>query len=110
MNVPSPWVALLLAAASYRIWRLLAEDTILSGPRRRIVRLPQNWNEGMMLPEGYRYRLAEFINCAWCSGFWISIAVWLLWQADEHWATVIAVPLAISAAVGVTRNLLDPVE
>jgi len=110
MSIPTPWAALLLVAASYRLWRLLAEDTILDRPRRWLVRLPRDWEEGMQLPIAYRMRLAEFINCPWCSGFWISIAVWLLWQAEEHWVTVLAVPLAVSAGVGITRGLLDPPE
>jgi hypothetical protein len=110
MSVPSLWITVLLAAASYRIWRLLAEDVILDRPRRWIVRLPLKWKEGMLIPDGYRYRLAEFINCPWCLGFWVSIAVWIAWQADEHLTTVIAVPLAISAAVGIIRTKLDPVD
>lgn len=110
MTVPSPWVALLLAAASYRLWRLVAEDSILDRPRRWIVRLPREWHEGQMLPEGYRLGLAAFLNCAWCSGFWLTVGVWLLWQADEHWTEVLAVPFALSAAVGIIRGTLDKDE
>lgn len=108
MNVPGPWSAILLALASYRIWKLLAEDSILDTPRHRLVRLPDDWQEGRALPKDYRYKLAEFINCPWCFGFWISIAVWILWQIDEHWTTVFAVPFAISAALGFSRARLDP--
>lgn len=108
MSIPSPWVALLLLGASYRIWRLLAEDIILDRPRRWVVRLSRDWTEEKMLPEGYRVKLAEFFNCPWCLGFWITIVVWLLWQADEHWTTVLSVPLALSTGVGITRGKLDP--
>lgn len=107
MSVPSPWVALLLLAASYRLWRLLAEDDILDWPRRWVVRLPREWQEGQMLPEGYRIRAAAFITCPWCFGFWLAIAVWLLWQAEPHWTEVLAVPLALSAGVGLIRANLD---
>jgi len=46
MDVPSPWVALILLAASFRIWRLLADDEILERPRYWLVRLPRGWQEG----------------------------------------------------------------
>lgn len=110
MSVPSPWIALLLAAASFRIWRLLSEDTILDTPRRWVVNLPKNWEEGMQIPPNYRDKLAELINCPWCLGFWVSLVMWGLWQIDEHWVEVFATPFAISAAVGIIRTKLDPPE
>lgn len=110
MIVPSPWIALLLSAASYRIWRLLAEDTILDRPRRWIVKLPRRWREGMPIPSEYRSDLAQFINCPWCFGWWIALSVWALWEANHHWTEIVAVPFAISAAVGIIRSQLDPPE
>lgn len=107
MSVPSPWVALILFAASFRIWRLLAEDELLERPRRWVVRLPRDWDDGMMLPEGYRLELAKFITCPWCFGFWITIVVWALWQIEPHWTSVLAVPFALSAGVGIVRKNLD---
>lgn len=107
MSVPSPWIALLLLAASFRIWRILADDDIFERPRRWVVRLPRDWEEGQMLPEGYRIGLAAFITCPWCLGFWVTIAVWLAWQASPHWTEVLSVPLALSAGVGIIRKNLD---
>jgi hypothetical protein len=106
MSFPGAWVTIILLAAAFRIWRLLAEDFILDRPRHWIVNLPRNWKEGDAIPKNYREKLAEFINCPWCFGFWISIAVWGLWQINEHWTEVLCVPLAISAGVGlVVHNL-----
>jgi hypothetical protein len=110
MDIPSPWIAIILAAASYRLWRLIAEDTILNRPRRWLVNLDDDWTEGDAVPDGYRYRLAEFLTCAWCLGFWIAIAVWGLWQIEQHWTAVLATPFAVSAAVGIARARLDPPE
>jgi hypothetical protein len=110
MDIPSPWEALLLAAASYRLWRLLAEDTILQRPRRWIMRLDRGWQEGMEIPASYRYALAEFVTCSWCLGLHVSVLVWLAWQIEPQWAIVISVPLAISTAVGIVRSRLDPPE
>lgn len=110
MNVPSPWIALLLMGASFRLWRLLAEDFILDRPRHWIVNLPRNWKEGDELPKDYRLELAKFINCAWCLGFWLGFGVWALWQINEHWTEVLSVPLAISGAVGLVVANLTPDE
>jgi hypothetical protein len=101
---------IILVAASFRAWRLLSEDIILERPRRWLVRLPRDWEEGQELPEAYRDELAEFISCPWCLGAWVSIVAWIAWQIEPHWTTVLAVPLAISAAVGITRGKLDPPE
>lgn len=106
MSIPSPWIALLLLGASYRIWLLLAEDTILDRPRRWVVGLDPGWEEGLTLPERYRLGLARFITCPWCLGFWVALAVWGLWQIDEHWIEVFSVPLALSAAVGIVATVV----
>ena len=110
MKIPSAWETILLAAASYRIWRLLAEDTILNRPRRWLVRLPKTWVEGDPTPENYRWKIAYFMNCPWCFGLWISLAAWIAWLIEPTWSTGLSVPLAISAAVGITRDRLDGVE
>lgn len=108
MNVPSPWIALLLIACAYRIWRLIAEDTILNPVRFWVVGLPSDWEEGKPIPKGYRMKLAEFISCPACCGFWISLALWGIWQLTPHWTEVFSVPMAISAFVIVFRHKLDP--
>lgn len=107
-NVPGIWEAVLLSAFAYRLWRLLAEDVILEHPRRWLVRLDRDWEEGLALPDGYRFGLAEFINCPWCLGFWLSVLVWLAWLVEPTGTLVVAVPFAISVAVGVIRINLDP--
>ncbi len=95
MSVPSWWPFLLLALAAFRVWRLLAEDTILDRPRERIVRT---------LPKG-----EEFVTCPWCAGFWVSLAWWVGWQVWPHWTLVAAVPFAVSAVVGLIAANIDPV-
>lgn len=83
--VPSWWPFLLLALAAWRIWRLLAHDTILDPVRQRIVR-PESKQE-------------EFLQCPFCAGFWVALAWWVLWCAWPHWALVVAVPFALSAVL-----------
>lgn len=94
MKVPDWWGFLLLALAAFRIFRLVAEDTILDRPRERLIR----W-----MPKG-----EEFVTCPHCAGFWITVGWWACWQAWPHWTVVAAVPLALSAVVGLVAVNLDP--
>jgi len=105
MSVPSPWIALLLLGASYRIWKLLADDTILNRPRHWLVRLPPDWEEGDPLPRDYRLELARFITCPWCLGFHVSWVLWLAWEIEPHWTAIFSVPFALSAALGITERV-----
>lgn len=108
MTIPDWYELLLLALASFRIWRLVGEDDLFDRPRRWLVRLGPDWkSEGDSVPDGYRIRLAEFITCPWCLGFWITLAVWAMYQIWEFGTLVVAVPLAISALVGFMRSRLD---
>jgi len=105
--VPNWWQFLLLALASFRVWRLLAEDTILDNPRSWIVGL-SGWKAGHPTPESYRAWMAEFLTCSACFGFWISVVWWSAYQAWPHGTVVVAVPLAISTVViGLASVLSD---
>ena len=100
MSIPDWYVLILLALASYRTWRLLAEDEILDAPRNRLLRLDPKWEkEGDPTGPDYREWLGKFLSCPWCFGFWITLAWWIAWQIDGFWTTVFAVPMAISALV-----------
>jgi hypothetical protein len=83
--VPDWWTVTLLALAAFRSFQLLAADTILDRPRE--------WLERKM-PRG-----EEFITCSYCAGGWISVGWWLAWTLSARWATIVAVPFAISGVV-----------
>jgi hypothetical protein len=88
--IPAPWEFALLALAAWRLWLLIAEDTITEPARRRFV-------------TGHRWR-EDLIECPYCLGAWISfawVAAFWLWP---HGTLVAAVPLAVSAAVGVVAT------
>lgn len=110
MSVPDWWEVLLLSLAAYRVFRLIAEDDILEGPRRRLLRMAADWEEGQDLPEEYRDKLALFIDCPACCGFWISVAWFGVWQIFPHETLVFAAVWAISAIVIFLRINLDPPE
>lgn len=65
MRMSFPFVWILATLASYRLWRLLAFDDVLAGPRLMVVeRLPRNY-------EGAIY-------CPWCLGFWSCVLTFVL--------------------------------
>jgi hypothetical protein len=69
-NIPSWWEFLLLSLAIFRLYRLIAEDTILDRPRRYLLRLDPNWRqEGDEEGDRYRAEWGYFITCPWCLGF-----------------------------------------
>jgi hypothetical protein len=108
-DIPDWWTLILLGLAAYRIYRLIAMDTLLDIPRAWLVGLPRNWREGMALPQGYRSRIAEFLVCPWCLGFWVSLGWWAAWQQWPREALIVAAPFALSTAVGLIAQL-DPGE
>lgn len=94
---------MLLALGSYRLWRILAADTILDKPRDWLTRRARQ-----QVSRGYRQQLDIFLHCPWCLGWWISLLWWLAWLAWPHAATLVAVPFALSAIVGLIVRNLDP--
>lgn len=87
-----PWWFALLSLAAYRVYRLLAEDTILDKPRRRLLRLG-TWQDDdgeEALPDEYREEWAIFITCPYCAGFWISGIALLLYSVIIEWHGVLA--------------------
>lgn len=116
--IPPLYQFLLLSLIAYRAWHLLAEDEILETPRRHLVRLPNDWNEGSPIPLAYREKLASFINCPWCLGAWTSLLAYIGWMATVgQWPNsvsdffiAIGIWFAISCVVGLIRSKLDPPE
>lgn len=98
-----------LGIVAFRIYRLIAKDTILDTPRSWLVRLPKDWEEGKPIPRGYRAKLAEFLTCPWCMGFWICGLVlgtfYLAASPDWDWLDFGAGWFAMSAFVGLLSKL-----
>ncbi len=104
--IPSALVSAALALAAFRTYHLTGRDTFPPIAKAR------NWLVGRRVKERNRAvwfdrpLLAEFLTCAWCSGFWIALGwygAWLLWPSGVLYA---AVPAALSAAVGILAALV----
>ena len=106
MAVPDWYETLLLALASCRMWRLLAEDTILDNPRSWLVGL-SGWKAGQPTPVSYRAWLAEFVTCPWCLGFHIALLIYLFWLWQPHATELVSVPLTMSCIVGILGEKLS---
>jgi len=111
VSVPDWWQLTLLVLGVFRIYRLIAEDTILDKPRRKLLRLGKDWQKaGDPVPERYRAEWGLFITCPWCLGFWLSVLFWVAWQIWPHGTLVFATPWAISAVVALVAKNLDQEE
>ena len=93
-----------LTLGVWRLWRILSTDTVLDRPR--------DWLLGTSQLTGgvvhyRRAKLAEFVGCPWCFGWWLTlgaVAAWHWWSKDN--TVLIAIPFAASAGVGLL-TLLD---
>lgn len=91
MNVAVVW--LLGTLAAYRLWRLVALDTITAGIRDR-------------LPS----RVVDPLTCPWCAGAWTSAALFVAIQAVEpftSWPMLAVCAAAASTVVGLIGANLD---
>jgi hypothetical protein len=91
--VIDPWEFALVALAAWRTWKLLAEDTITEPLRARYI-------------EGHEWR-ETFTECPWCAGFWVALAWVAAFWVEPLWTVIVAVPFAVSAAVGTLQLIAD---
>jgi hypothetical protein len=90
VNLPSPWLFLIGALATWRLWQFLADDTLLDHWRIRDRIAPKDSLRD------------EFLHCPYCLGFWLSLLSTVLWCTADGWPgwqSFLAVWWALSAAV-----------
>lgn len=76
---------LLVAAASYRVWRLAGQDSLTERIRDDFLPAP----------------LKHFLECHWCAGSWTAIAVTAAaWALGWVTGPPVLVALAAAAVVG----------
>lgn len=94
---------IVLTLGAWRVWRIISTDTVLDPIRDRILG-PSSLAGGVT--HYRRKKLAEFVGCPWCLGFWLALgafAAWHWWSKDD--SVLIAIPLAASAGLGLLTNL-----
>lgn len=110
MTIPEPYVLILLALGAMRLTRLVGWDTITDPIRSRLTGHHHGSHTKQGPRDGSRYDRPAwmlFLTCPWCLGFWVSVAVWLAWQAWPHWTLVVLTPFAINEIVGLAVKKLD---
>lgn len=85
--------AVLIAWASYRIWALMALDTITKKLRLRI------FTEAREDRRVYRW-LKLFWKCPWCAGSWITFGITLATDLLVRGGVPAPVLVAVAAAAG----------
>lgn len=111
--LPSPWVALVLGLAAFRLTRLGGWDDFPPIERVRAWIIGESWNAKAGVPETTlpTYRrplLAHLVHCAFCLGAWISLAVYLWWILTPEWGLYPLAPFALSGFVGLVAKNWDP--
>ena len=104
--VPDWWEYVLLVLSTYSLFHLLAEDTILDGPRRKLLRIADTWerdavpgSEADYEGDDYRLEWGLFLTCPWCAGFWIGVVVYAAWLIFGDWTLVALTPFAFRPLV-----------
>jgi hypothetical protein len=114
--IPSPWVALVLVLAAFRLTRLVGWDDLPPVARARARALGESV-VARSRPAGqddeyvYLYRrplLAHLVHCAFCLGFWAAVVVYVAWLLEPRPTLYVCAPFAIGAAVGLIAKNLDP--
>lgn len=113
-HVPATWTFVLLGLACYRLTRLVGWDVVTRPLREPLTGREEHGgakdarssSKGRKRP-WYRSTLDDFVHCPFCQGWWICLAVWGLWLEWPHVVTVLSVPWALSALVGLTTKNLD---
>lgn len=100
--IPSPFEFFLLAAAAFRLTRLLAWDTFPPVVRARLWLLGDDHEPPRSL------LLVELFACAFCLGFWVSLGLYLAWIWLPTATLAASVVLGLSAIVGLVAKVLDP--
>jgi len=97
VEVPSAWVFLLGSLAAWRVWKLLSTDDVLDYFQLR----------NRLAPEGSDRR--EFLDCPYCSGFWVSLLGTLGYYLIAGWDTYgfLVTTFAMSSIVVFVEIALD---
>ena len=82
---------IVIGLASYRLWRLIGQDSITEPLRDRLN--PDGWTMGL-------------ISCPWCAGSWVAFAATWLTDATIGVPGPVVVALGAAVVVGVLGEVL----
>lgn len=85
--MPSPFEALLLALAAWRVWHLIANDDLTEPLRDRYLK-----NEAVL----------DYVECPYCLGAWVAgawVVAFALWPDGVVWAALVFAVAAVPVFV-----------
>jgi hypothetical protein len=88
----------ILILASHRVTRLIGWDTITARWRSRLIGYGDDGQRNRW-PANHK-TIGEFVHCPWCLGFWVCLAWYLAWRQWPESTLTVAIPFALSSAVG----------
>lgn len=100
---------IIVVLGAYRLWMLIAKDTITEGLRERLLGYSMG-DDGKYHRNRWphpRKRLGEFIHCPWCLGFWASLACVAAFYEWPHATRWVLLPFAVSASVALISVCFD---
>lgn len=96
---------IVLILGAYRLWMLLAKDTITQRWRVRILGYDDTGQRNRW-PHPHK-TLAALVHCPWCLGFWISLAAAVAYHEWPRGTWWVMLPFAISAGVALISVCFD---
>lgn len=108
---PDAVALVVLALGAFRLTRIIGWDTLAGLVRLRV------WATGRRLEDDGRVTVTnparpewidQLLSCPWCLGWWVCLATAGSWWAWPTTTLAVALPLALSAAVGLIAKNLDP--
>lgn len=93
--------AFLIGIASFRAWRIFAEDTIMERPR--------DWLYAKAETKSAWGFIADLMGCPWCITFWYcGVGAWIISDHEGYNPALFSLLwLAASGIAGLTRSIVE---
>lgn len=108
---PDALAFLVLTLGAFRLTRIIGWDTmhLLVAAREWLTgrRLEDDGTVTVLNPRRPEW-LDQLLSCPWCLGWWVTLATAFAWWAAPTVTLAVALPLALSAAVGLIAKQWDP--
>lgn len=110
-RTPDAVQLVVLMLGAFRLTRIIGWDTMaaLVHVREWVTgrRLEDDGSVTVLNPSRPEW-LDQLLSCPWCLGWWVSLATAFAWWWVPTVTLAVALPLALSAAVGLIAKQLDP--
>lgn len=108
---PDAVAFVILALGAFRLTRIIGWDTLAGLVRLREWATGRGFDDrGQVVVLDHRRPewIDQLLSCPWCLGWWVCLTTAFSWWAWPTVTLAIALPLALSAVVGLVAKNLDP--